>query len=103
MSAAIDHSCKPLNAGHGKPESRADRSRRIRRMVERHADEWNDEEIAEWCGCTAEGVRYHRKQMPSVSKNLETATRPGRDGKKYPASKPKQSGHARAREVQPHF
>jgi len=87
VDAAIDYSCQPLNAKHGQPETRADRERRVKRMIERHGD-WSDRRIADHCGVHSSTVGTYRNQVS----NLDTCEkRVGKDGKSYPATKPRKS------------
>jgi len=82
LDAAIDHSCKPLNAEHGHPETRTDRERRTKRMIERHPD-WSDMRVAKHCGVHHSTVASYRKQLANLA---SPPTRIGRDGRQRPAT-----------------
>jgi len=86
LEDAIDFSCKPLNAAHGRPETRADRERRIRVMIERHAD-WSLRKLGEWCGVDHTTIKKYKDESGVGKSTPDRVT--GSDGKSYPATKPR--------------
>lgn len=88
IEAAIDFSCKPLNSEHGAPETRADRERRVRRMIERHTD-WADKRIGDHCGVSNHTVKRYRDDMESKWQIATCETRERSNGTTYPATKPR--------------
>ena len=84
---AIDFSCKPLNAAHGRPETRADRERRVKLMIDRHYPEWSANKIAKHCGVSNSTVSIYCKDVCESQTSGATVT--DSLGRQQPATKPR--------------
>lgn len=87
---AIDDTCRPHNAEHGKRETLREKRDRVNKYMKLHADK-SVRDVAEWCGVSKSAVDRYRKGMTRPEKSPVPCGTPetapitvGRDGKTYP-------------------